>query len=134
MFLAYFSVFRLMSIVGRALQTTRTHGFGLMCVALGANQGGVDDELVEGLVTVQHPRQYRGYGLDEPFWMTRDKEGGCQPAGAQCIWNPTYFLPFSFRRLLQDPRSCFRPLNDARGARPPCARHPFPFDIHRKGI
>ena len=42
---------QLMSIVGRALQMTQT-GFASVCVAPGADQGGVDDELVEVLVVV----------------------------------------------------------------------------------
>ena len=56
-FLAYPVSSRLMSIVGEALQTTRTHGFVSVWVAPWADQGGVDNGLVEVLIVVRHPRR-----------------------------------------------------------------------------
>jgi len=43
---------RLMSIVGKATQTTWTHGFVSVCIS-GANQGRMDDGWVEMLVVVR---------------------------------------------------------------------------------
>ena len=46
---------QMMSIVGRALQMTRTRSFVSVCVARGADQGSMDDGLDEALVVIRHP-------------------------------------------------------------------------------
>ena len=66
-----------MLIIGRGLQTIRTHGFVSVCLAPWAEQGGVDDRFVEAWSLFDIHGEYRGQPLDEPFPMTSDKEGGC---------------------------------------------------------
>ena len=67
MFMAYFSV--VPTAIGMAIQTTRTRGFVLVCVAPGSGQGGVDNE-TEVLV-VRHPRRI----LWKTFGRIFDEQG-----------------------------------------------------------
>ena len=74
--------------------------------------------------------EYRGRRLDESS-MRKSKMWSCW---GRNIRNPTHLLPFFICRLLQDLRSSFKPLNDARDARPSCACYPSTFVIRWKGI
>ncbi|KIK05343.1 hypothetical protein K443DRAFT_3991 [Laccaria amethystina LaAM-08-1] len=70
----------------KALQMTRTHGFVSVCVAPRADQGGVDDGLVEVLIVVQHPRRISWKTVGRIF----DKEG--QKSVNVKLRNPSHFL------------------------------------------
>ena len=107
-----------MLIVGRGLQTMRTHGFVSGCVAPGADRGGVDNRLVEVLVVVRHPWRILWTMSGPTFSDDEGQKGWMLSCRVECIRNPAHFLAFPLRQLLQDPRSSFRPLNDTKDARP----------------
>ena len=109
-------------------------GFVSVCVALGAEQGGVDDGWSRFSLLFDIHSEYCGQPLDKPFPIMRDKEGGYCAPEAEYIRSPTHFLAFPLCQRLQDPPSCYRPLNNMKDARPSCARYPSTFVFHQKGI
>ena len=76
-----------MSIVGRALQTTRT-GFASVCVALGADQGGMDDGLVEVLVVVRYPQRISGTTFGQAFSDDEGQRGWMLSRGGRIYTEP----------------------------------------------